>query len=328
MLRILGLMLTAVASLECGGSVTTGNVGGGPSAASGAGGVGGEGGRAMPSGVGGGAGTSGVGGGAGTNGAGEDAGTNDAGVPRTPCQELLAHDPSGLYYASCLPRDLPAPFAFAVAQKVIPSADISAIQLELTPLKTTATTLADTSGGAYVLPPTALGTDCTFKTKGDPLTLPADANSLGRALVVENVVLRGKLESIDRSCSELDGMISLIMLSLNGDGDICVMIRTRVTDALPLVSGADYVCDPSILPPRMSGALSVAKASQRNPVTRAPSSSSTDPKQRGARIESRFMPIADNVQRRPMPAPSGRSSSASYGREQGPRGPLTLDVCR
>src|SRR6266700_724599 len=99
-LRIVGRILTAVVSLACGGSVTSGNVDGGVSSGSGGAGVGGEGGRPV---------TTGVGGGAGTTGVGGNAWTNDAGGPRTPCQELLALDPSGLYYASCRPKDLPVP---------------------------------------------------------------------------------------------------------------------------------------------------------------------------------------------------------------------------
>jgi hypothetical protein len=82
------------------------------------------------------------------------------------------------------------------------------------------------------------------------LTIPADANGLMRDLVVTDVVLRGKLQSDARSCGELDGTVSLIMLSLQGDGDVCVLIRTKATDPLPVVSDSEYVCDPSMLPPR------------------------------------------------------------------------------
>jgi hypothetical protein len=267
------LAFLAMVLLRCGGDVTGGlNVGGGGSGSS-AGGTGGKGGAAMAAGAGGTAGTAqgGAGGGSaedggttrdgggaedavvvdaadtGTRDVGTiDSSTRDVGSLSTPCQELLGLDPSGLYYASCLPKDLPVPIAFAVSQKVTSSADatMATIDLTLTSLKTTATTISDTSGSANVLPQATFGADCTYTMQVGRLTIPADANSLGRDLVIEDVVLRGKLQTASRSCAELDGTVPLIMLSLQGDGDICVLIRTEVADPLPAVSSSDYVCPP------------------------------------------------------------------------------------
>jgi hypothetical protein len=179
-----------------------------------------------------------------------DAPTVDA--SNSSCHDLLALDPTGLYYASCRPRDLPIPVAFAISLKInsSPDAATATIDLAITSLKAGATTMSDTSGSTTVVPQATLGADCTYTARPGALTIPADANSLMRDLVVEDAVLRGKLQTNARSCSELDGMVSLIMLSLQGDGDVCVLIRTNATDPPPFVSDSDYVCDPSTLPPR------------------------------------------------------------------------------
>ena len=66
---------------------------------------------------------------------------------------------------------------------------------------------------------------CAYTENIGTLTLEAAANSLMRDLTATNVVLRGKLQTPTQSCGELDGQVDLIMLSLQGDGDICIFTR-------------------------------------------------------------------------------------------------------
>ena len=69
-------------------------------------------------------------------------------------------------------------------------------------------------------------------------------------LTATDVVLRGKLQSVDRSCAELDGEVTLIELSLQKDKDYCVFKRAAADGTLPVVEPEDYACDPAGLPPR------------------------------------------------------------------------------
>jgi hypothetical protein len=173
-------------------------------------------------------------------------------VQVTPCQELLGKDLNGLYYTSCLPKDVPLPFALATEQKVVPSEDGTTASLELsfTPLKTNATSMADTTGMPTKLPPTTIDSMCAYTLDIGTLTLGAEANSLGRDLTATQVVLRGKMQSIDRSCAELDGKVDLIMLSLLQDGDHCIFVRAPADNSLPVVDA--WPCDESGLHPRGS----------------------------------------------------------------------------
>ncbi len=180
-----------------------------------------------------------------------EAGVTD--VTLTPCEELLRQDLDGLFYTSCRPHDLPAPFALAVNQKVTPSADgkTATFDLSFTPLKIAATMMSETVGDLVTLPQTMLDTACAYTENIGTLTLGRAANALDRELTATNVVLRGKLQSRDRSCGELDGSVDLIMLSLAKDGDICVFVRAPDDGSLPVVRDPDdYVCDPSDLQPR------------------------------------------------------------------------------
>jgi hypothetical protein len=159
--------------------------------------------------------------------------------------------PGGNYYMSCLPKALPTPFAFWVTLGImmIPDGTDYVLGMTLTPLKVSATSLIDTVPGTFNAPTTMFGGDCTFTQKIGTFTLPAGANSLNRDLRFDGVVLRGKLLSPERGCTELDGVVNLIMLSLEGDGDICMLFRVQdLTAPLPLVE--DYICPPDILPPR------------------------------------------------------------------------------
>ena len=171
-------------------------------------------------------------------------------VHLTDCEQLLKMNLDGLYYTSCHPKDS-APFALATNQKVTPSADgkTGTLNLSFKPLKVTATSMADTTGDLVTLPETTLNSDCTYKEVVGTLTLGASANALMRDLTATDVVLRGKIQRADRGCSELDGRVDLIMLSLQNDGDICLFIRAPEDGSLPPDDGG-YVCDPKILPPR------------------------------------------------------------------------------
>jgi hypothetical protein len=171
-------------------------------------------------------------------------------VQLTPCEELLTKNLDGLYYTGCRPKDS-APFALATTQKVTPSADgkTGKFNLAFKPLNTMATSMADTVGDLVTLPETTLNSDCTYKEVIGTLTLGANANALQRDLTATDVVLRGQIQSVDRSCAELDGKVDLIMLSLQSDGDICLFIRAPDDGSLPIIEGG-YACDPTKLPPR------------------------------------------------------------------------------
>jgi hypothetical protein len=173
-------------------------------------------------------------------------------VALTPCQELLAKNLSGLYYTSCLPKDLPVPFALATQDTITPAPDgkTATLARSFTPLKTAATTMADTVGDPIVLQPVTIDENCAYTENIGTLTLGASANGLGRDLSATDVVLRGKLQSVDRSCSELDGKVDLIMLSLLNDGDYCIFVRAPSDGSIPTVSDSDYACDNSGLQPR------------------------------------------------------------------------------
>src|SRR5438477_566717 len=65
-----------------------------------------------------------------------------------------------------------------------------------------------------------------------------------------DVELRGKLQTPTQSCGELDGQVDLIMLSLQGDGDICIFTRIIADAPFPVFTDSDYACDPGGLQPR------------------------------------------------------------------------------
>jgi hypothetical protein len=165
---------------------------------------------------------------------------------------VLAQNLDGKYFGSCLVKAVGLPFSLSVEQTVRPSADgmTGEIDVSFTALTTMATSLSDTAGNTTVLQTVPVDGNCRYREDVGTLTLPAAANSLNRDLESTNVVLRGKLLSADRSCSELDGRVTLIDLSLDGDGDVCVYLRAPDDGSLPTVSMDDYMCDPSILLPR------------------------------------------------------------------------------
>jgi len=180
-----------------------------------------------------------------------DAGVAD--VTLTRCEDLLRQNLNGVYYTTCRPRDVPVPFALAVNQKVTPAADgkTGTIDLSFTPLQINAATVSDTIGNVVTVGPATIDADCAYTMNVGTLTLPKDANSLTRDLTATNVVLRGKLQTVERSCGELDGQVDLIMLSLAGDGDICVFVRAPEDGSIPAVKDPDdYVCKASGLQPR------------------------------------------------------------------------------
>jgi hypothetical protein len=175
----------------------------------------------------------------------------DTGTGPTSCAVDLGVT-DATYYASCLPKDLPIPFAFAVKQSVVvsPAAPLGRFTMILTPLKVNATSISDTVGPPMAAPSTPLGDACTFTLNIGALLLPAEANSLDRDIAITDVVLRGKLITSDRSCAELDGVVSLINLTMQGDGDACAFVRVLTPSPLPVVTSSDYFCPPDILPPR------------------------------------------------------------------------------
>ncbi len=179
-----------------------------------------------------------------------DAGTVDVG--ESPCQEVLSHNLDGKYFGTCLPKIVGSPFSLAIEQKVRPSADgmTGEIDISFTALTLMATSLADTAGETTVLKPVPIDSQCRYREDVGTLVLPAAANSLNRDLESVDVVLRGKLLSAERSCSELDGRVPFAGLSLDMDGDICVYIRAPEDGSLPTVPSEEYVCDPSLLLPR------------------------------------------------------------------------------
>jgi hypothetical protein len=175
-------------------------------------------------------------------------------VALTPCQELLNQALSGLYYTSCRPALLPIPFALATHETITPSQDGAGAGLAMTftPLKTTAMSMSETTGDPIALPQTTIDANCAYTMNIGTLTIGAEANALMRDLTATDVVLRGKYQSIDRQCAELDGNVDLITLSLEQDGDICVFLRAPSDGSLPVVTDGDYACDPSGLQPRVS----------------------------------------------------------------------------
>jgi hypothetical protein len=181
--------------------------------------------------------------------------TRDAGmvdVGESPCQEVLSHNLDGKYFGSCLPKIVGSPFALAIEQRVRPSADglTGEIDVSFTALTLMATTLADTAGETTVLKTVPVDSQCRYRQEVGTLILPAAANSLNRDLESVDVVLRGKLLSAERSCSELDGRVPFAGLSLDADGDACVYIRAPEDGSLPTIPMEEYVCDPSLLLPR------------------------------------------------------------------------------
>ena len=175
-----------------------------------------------------------------------------ADVAESPCQDVLAANISGKFFGSCLVKSVGIPFSLAVEQSVrgAPDGMTGEIDVSFTALTTAATTLSDTAGSTTVLKTVPVDSECRYREDVGTLILPAAANSLGRDLESTGVVLRGKLLSAERSCSELDGMVPLINLSLNDDGDICVYVRAPEDGSLPTIPMEEYACDPSILLPR------------------------------------------------------------------------------
>jgi hypothetical protein len=171
-------------------------------------------------------------------------------VQLTPCQELLAQDLTGLYYTTCMPKALPAPFALAVNQQFSTTADGAKLDFSFKPIKKDSLNLDDTVGDTIVLPSTSVNADCTYTETIGELVLPGPSNSLGFDLKAENVILRGKIQSLDRACGELDGNVPLINLSLEDDGDACLFYRIPKGQNAPMVMPTDFVCDTTLLPPR------------------------------------------------------------------------------
>jgi hypothetical protein len=179
-----------------------------------------------------------------------DAGSAD--VEISPCQEVLAKNLDGKYFGSCRPLATGSPFSLVVEQTVRASPDgiTGEIDVSFTALTLMATSLSDTAGNKNVLKTVPVDSECRYREDVGTLILPAAANSLGRDLESVDVVLRGKILSTDRSCSELDGRVPVANLSLNDDGDVCVYVRAPEDGSLPTIAMDEYVCDPSILLPR------------------------------------------------------------------------------
>ncbi len=175
-----------------------------------------------------------------------------ADVQLTPCQELLGQNLSGSYYASCLPATLPAPFALATTQTVTAHEDgmTGTLEMSFAPLKADAMTMSDTAGPAMSLPKATIDAMCTYTINIGTLTLPAAANTLQRDLTATHVVLRGKFQTVDQSCAELDGEVDLINLNLNGDGDVCIFKRVPADGPIPTVEDKEHACPASGLQPR------------------------------------------------------------------------------
>jgi hypothetical protein len=171
-------------------------------------------------------------------------------VQQTPCQELLGQNLSGSFYVTCLPSTLAAPFALATTQKVSANEDgtTGTLELSFTPLTATATKMSDTTGPTTPLPKTTIDSMCAYTINIGTLTLPSDANTLGRDLTATHVVLRGKMQTVDQACGELDGEVTLINLNLNGDGDYCMFVRAPADGSIPTVD--NYSCPKSGLQPR------------------------------------------------------------------------------
>jgi hypothetical protein len=182
--------------------------------------------------------------------ASREAGAAD--VAQSPCGEVLAANVTGKFFGSCFIPSTQLTFSLAVEQTVRPSADgmSGEIDVSFTALTTTATSLADTAGEKTVLKTVPVDGECRYRQDVGTLILPEAANGFGRDLESVDVVLRGKLLTADRSCSELDGRVPFAMLSLNGDGDVCVYVRAPEDGSLPTIAMEEYTCDPSLLLPR------------------------------------------------------------------------------
>ena len=179
-----------------------------------------------------------------------DAGKVDVEV--SPCQDLLAQDLNGQYFAKCFVTAVQQPFLLAVEQTVRPSGDGMTAELDVafTALTTTATSLNDTAGTKTMVK-TTVDSECRYRQDVGSLVLPAAANSTGRDVETSDIVFRGRLLSVERSCSELDGKVVVpLMLSLDADGDVCSYVRMPADGSLPPITNADFVCDPSLLLPR------------------------------------------------------------------------------
>ncbi len=173
-------------------------------------------------------------------------------VALTPCQELLENFRPGKFLATCRPVATGLPFALLAEQSVTTSADgtTSTFNMSLQGLKYEATNGAETVGDRIALTPAVVGSDCTYTDNVGTLVIPAETTVLMRELVAQNVILRGKLQSVERSCAELDGDVPIIGLHLNDDGDVCLFLRLPPDGTLPIVGENDYACDPAMLPPR------------------------------------------------------------------------------
>ena len=174
-----------------------------------------------------------------------------ADVQVSPCQEILSQVVSGSYYTSCLPKELSASFVFVTTQKVTVFEDgtTGTLEMSFTALKVGATSMTETTGPVNMLPKTTIDANCAYTLNIGTLTLPTEANTLGRDLTATDVVLRGMFQIVDRSCAELDGEVKLIELKLFGDGDICIFTRVAADGPVPEIT--DYTCDPKGLQPRM-----------------------------------------------------------------------------
>jgi hypothetical protein len=173
-------------------------------------------------------------------------------VMLTQCEDLLQQEPSGKYVMWCRPSQIPVPFAVVVDEK-ISATDGAAPKLEMTvtSLRSMAASVTDTVGPSTMLKETTLNSDCTYTNNVGTLTLAAEANSLMRDLMALDVVLRGKLQSSQRQCAELDGHVDdPIKIDLSADGDICIFLRAPADGAVPMVGDGEYACDPTMLPPR------------------------------------------------------------------------------
>jgi len=174
-------------------------------------------------------------------------------VMLTQCEDLLQQDPSGKYVMWCRPSQIPVPFAVVVDEKISSAFDGATPKLEMTvaSLRSMAASVSDTVGPSTMLKDTTLNSDCTYTNDVGTLTLAAEANSLMRDLTALDVVLRGKLQSSQRQCAELDGHVDdPIMIDLKADGDICIFVRAPADGAVPMVGDDEYACDPKMLPPR------------------------------------------------------------------------------
>ena len=179
-----------------------------------------------------------------------EAGTAD--VAQSPCAEVLAQNLNGKYFGSCFVKTAGSAFSLAVDQTVVPSSDglTGEIAISFTALRTDAKTMADTAGATTVLKPVPVDGECRYREDVGTLVLPAAANSIGTDLESVDVVLRGKLLTKDRSCSELDGRVPAYGITFNDDGDACIYVPAPDDGSLVTIAPEEYVCDPSWLLPR------------------------------------------------------------------------------